>query len=496
MERAEDDEEIWTHLCRGAEFFGYYGLWQCSTTGDRLNTWGRTTSPASLSYPLLNSGGYIHILATEEKIATSQSFLASLVETYDRIREKFILAHVQQRKNNLRIILVNRYYAGTSATGQIIEELAEDLNRTGVAVSVITGSLSYENTTLLPGKNELLGGVHIYRLPATHFGRSSSLNRIMDFVFFYLFSLLWVTKTPASRYTHIMTFTDPPLIALSGLVAQRLKHWKFIYNVQDLYPDTALALGAMSEGLGYKLCSRLNAQLLHRADAIIAIGDKMAAHIRQQIGGTPHVEIIANWADAEKIKPTNESHAELRQELNIDDAFTLIYAGNMGLAQEIDVLIEVVGAFAGSTEIQFVFMGGGVRKADLKKAARQTPNVHFMEYQNKDNLCRYLALADVGIVTLAPAMEGLAIPTRTYTYLAAGLPLLTIADRDSELKKFADLKLSTHFTPDAAEEIISFLKEQIRRGRKNRRQEIRAYFISHFERRLQTGKYWELLKDL
>jgi glycosyltransferase involved in cell wall biosynthesis len=318
----------------------------------------------------------------------------------------------------------------------------------------------------------------------------------MDFVFFYLFSLLWVAKTPASRYTHIMAFTDPPLIALSGHVAQRLKGWKFIYNVQDLYPDTALALGAMSEGLLYRLCSQLNTRLLRRADAVVAIGEKMAARIRRQVSSTTRVEVIPNWADAEKIKPTGESHTELRRELHLNDAFTLIYAGNMGLAQEIDVLIEVVEAFVGSTEIQFVFMGGGVRRANLERAARDFPNVHFVEYQSKDSLSSYLDLAEMGIVTLAPAMEGLAIPTRTYAYLAAGLPLLTIAHQNSELKKFADLGLGAHFAPDAAEEIVSFLKEQIRRGRKDRREEIRTYFAAHFERRLQTGRYWDLLEEV
>jgi len=269
-----------------------------------------------------------------------------------------------------------------------------------------------------------------------------------------------------------------------------------MYNVQDLYPDTALALGAMSKGFGYRLCSRFNTQLLRQADAVIAIGEKMATHIHQQVGSTIRIEVIPNWADAEKIKPTGESHTKLRKKLHLDDVFTLIYAGNMGLAQEIDVLMEVLEAFADSTQIQFVFMGGGVRKADLENAARQTANVHFVEYQSKDSLCRYLDLADMGIVTLAPTMEGLAIPTRTYTYLAAGLPLLTIADQDSELKKFADWGLGAHFTPDAAEGIVGFLQEQIRRGREDRREEIRAYFVAHFERRLQTSKYWDLLKEV
>jgi len=496
IEMSEDENEAWDLLCLGAETFGYYGLSQYSSTGERFKTWGQSAQTSNISHPLWRSGGYIHIFAPKDKIATIQALFSPLLETYDRIREKQVLSQLQEEKNNLRIILVNRYYAGTSATGQIIEELAEDLSRSGVAVSVITSSLSYEDSTLIPGKNELLNGIHIYRLPATHFGRSSSLNRIMDFAFFYLFSLSWIAKTPASRYTHIMTFTDPPLIALSGLIAQRLKRWKFIYNVQDLYPDTALALGAMSEGALYRLFYRFNTQLLQQADAIVAISDKMASRIRLQVCSQTRIDIIPNWADAEKIKPAGKSHADLRRELHIDDVFTLVYAGNMGLAQEIDVLIEVIEAFAGSTQIQFIFMGGGVRKIDLERATRKMLNVHFVEYQNKESLSSYLELADIGIVTLAPTMEQLAIPTRTYTYLAAGLPLLVIADEDSELKKFANLGLGAHFTPAMADEIVHFLNVQIKRGRQNRRTEIRSYFIEHFERRLQTDRYWKLLKEV
>jgi glycosyltransferase involved in cell wall biosynthesis len=496
MEVAEDTSTTWNLLGRGAKAFGYYSLWQCSSAGAQLSKWGHSTAPPTKTYPLWHSGGHLHILAPRDETAASQALFSSLVETYDRTRAKLVLTHVQERKNNLRIFLVNRYYAGTSATGQIIEELAEDLSRVGVAVSVITGGLSYENPTPIPGKDELLNGVHIHRLPATHFGRSSSLNRIMDFIFFYLFSLLRIVKTPPSSYTHIMTFTDPPLIALSGRLAQRFKHWKFIYNVQDLYPDTALALGALHKGPVYRLCARLNIQLLRQADAIITIGESMTAHIRQQVYPTTRIEAIPNWCDADKVKPTGTLPSELRRQLHLEDVFTLIYAGNMGIAQEIDVLIEVIEAFANSEDIQFVFMGGGVRRSDLEIAARQTSNVHFVAYQNKDSLCRYLDLADMGIVTLAPAMEGLAIPTRTYTYLAAGLPLLIIADRDSELKKFADAGLGAHFTPDAAKKIIHFLNEQIGRGREDRREETRSYFIAHFERRLQTKKYWKLLREM
>jgi len=170
----------------------------------------------------------------------------------------------------------------------------------------------------------------------------------------------------------------------------------------------------------------------------------------------------------------------------------------MGIAQEIDVLIELVKAFKGRQDIQFLFIGGGVRRADLEEivAKYRIENVRFLNYQARTDLSPYLGLADIGIVTLSSQLEGLAIPTKTYSYLAAGIPILAIASENSELKTFAEQNLGVHFAPESIEKIIEFLDIEIKRESRCQDHLIRNYFEAHFDRPCQTQKYLALLQAL
>ena len=504
MEATTNPEENWYLLCQAAREFGYHHLIQRASTGELLKEWNEAGNATGeeCAFPLKYSGGWLLAQGLPSAIdpvhAERHAFFTALVEPFDRRLEEAILTRVNQKKNNLRVLLVNRYFSGMSATGQIIEDLAEDLTQAGAAVTILTGGLSYENPTPLPGRNESIKDIHICRVSATHFGRSTSLNRTMDFIFFYLFSLIWVLKTPANRYTHLVAFTDPPLIAVIGYIAKGLKSWKFIYGIQDLYPETALALGILKKGWFFHLCYRLNQALLRKADAIVTIGQKMSEHICTYAGSDRCIKIIPNWADGKKIQPVDRTQDSLREKLKLKDVYTAIFSGNMGIAQEIDVLIELVKAFKSRQDIQFLFMGGGVRRADLEEivAKYRIENVRFLNYQARTDLSPYLGLANIGIVALSSQLEGLAIPTKTYSYLAAGIPILAIASENSELKIFAEQNLGVHFTPESIEKIIEFLDTEIKRESRCRDHLIRNYFETHFDRPCQTQKYLALLRDL
>lgn len=499
-----DQEKRWALLCQAAGEFDYLRLVQGSSTGEPIREWGPPTGAGQMStFRLRCSGGVLSAWGKGTKSDPEpfgqSHFFAALVEVFDRRQESAVLASVSERKNSLRVLLVNRYFAGMSATGQMLSDLAEDLTQQGAAVTVLTGGLSYEAATPISGRNELTKGIHLYRVPATHFGRTNALNRAMDFVFFYLFAVGWILRTPSQRYTHIAAFTDPPLVAIAGYVAKKTKRWKFIYGIQDLYPETALALGILKAGWLFSLCDYINRVLLREADAVVAIGEKMAAHIRGIVENPNRLEVIPNWADGNKIAPAGkEAQQALAKTLNLRDVFTVIYAGNMGLAQEIDALIELLRVLKDRQDIQFLFMGGGVRRRDLAAVVEtnQITNAKFIAYQERTSLSEYLALADMGIVTLSAALEGLAIPTRTYSYLAAGLPILAIAGPTSELKIFAEQGLGVHFTPNSIAEIVDFLNAQITQGRRPADPFIRQYFSRHFDRPCRTAKYWALLCDL
>lgn len=503
LNMATNTQEAWRDLCQAAIEFDIIQLFHHSSTKIPLREWGDSTATdIVVPVPLERSGGMLHIglaYAVDGFPQTqSQILFMDLVKAYDSKLEDLALSLAGRENSSLRVVIVNRYFSGMSATGQIVEDLAEDLVATGAAITVLTGGITYDSATSIPGVNEDANGVHVYRVPPTHFGRSSWLNRLMDFVFFYIFAFSWVIKTPAERYTHIIVFTDPPLIALVGYLAKKVKGWKFVYNVQDLYPDTALALGILKEGLVLKICRYISKKLLCNADALLAIGDNMAAYIRTTCPQAAPICVIPNWADGNKIHPVKNKDKSLLQELNLKDVYTIMYAGNMGLAQEINALIELIRTFKERRDIQFIFMGGGVRRKDIEQAVADynIDNAFFIEYQPKKNLSNYLGLADLGIVTLAPTMEGLAIPTRTFSYMAAGLPIMAIAHRDSELKMLEKWGLGVLFPPDLISEATEYINQKIRTDLRSSSQHIRTHFESHCDRPLRTQKYRELLLEL
>jgi hypothetical protein len=145
-----------------------------------------------------------------------------------------------------------------------------------------------------------------------------------------------------------------------------------------------------------------------------------------------------------------------------------------------------------------LFVGGGVKLSYLEKSIVEfgLNNVHFIEYQHRNELSRYLAASDIGLVSLSPRIEGLAIPTKTHGYLAAGIPVLSIAAPDSELAKLAKLNLGVHFSAGDTGEIIAFLESEISGSGRFQSQYIRTYFEEKLDRPRRTRHYCTLLSNL
>jgi len=502
LQIAKSHQESWKLVCDVASEFGYSYIQLEASSGEIVFASRDASIPAqdALRIPLPLSGGTLCMRTDSPSDWVDEqarfSHFQLVVDEFDRWRAHKLQVHISERSNPNKVLIVNRYYGGMAATGQLVEELAEDLHRAGIDVTVLTGDLSYGSHVQLHGKNEIINGIHIRRISSTQFGRSTSFNRIMDFAFFYLFSLEWALKTKSKQYTHILTFTDPPLIAAVGLVTKKMKDWKFIYCVQDLYPDTALALDIMRPGVIFHSFHKLNQLLLRNADAIVSISQSMHSNILDQIKPQNTVQQIANWSDGNKIAPIDD--LSLRGELKLRNIYTVLFAGNMGIAQGVHTLVELIKACKDWNHIQFLFVGGGVLSDQIANAIAEHSigNAKMMDYQRKNDLKRLMAICDIGVVSLSPAMEGLALPSKTYTYLAAGLPILSIGAENSDLKGYAQQGLGVHFTPDELENIVNFLDTEARNGSRFTRADIRKTFEENFTRSIQTEQYISLIKNL
>jgi len=183
------------------------------------------------------------------------------------------------------------------------------------------------------------------------------------------------------------------------------------------------------------LLRKLRNWSLRVANVNVAIGSRMAKLLVEE-GATPQsIAVIHNWADPALITPTPRADNALRQAWALTDRFVVGYSGNLGRAHEFDTMLGAAEILAADPSISFLFIGGGHGNGQLREATatRGLSNVQFRPYQPQSMLAQSLAVPDVHLVSLLPAMEGLIVPSKIYGIAAAGRPCIFIGDASGEL---------------------------------------------------------------
>lgn len=314
-------------------------------------------------------------------------------------------------------------------------DLAESLVEKGIGVTAIAGRGRYEGGGRLTTTEEYKG-VRIERAWATSFGKGTLARRLADYLSFYIGATWTLLRQP--RHDLVMALTTPPLIGLVALLVARLRRMCFVAVVQDLYPDIAVALGALrAESLMTRGLERLSRFMLRNADRVIVLSECMRKRVVAKIGSErePRIDIIHNWADGETIKPLVDEENPFRVAHGFDDAFIVTFSGNWGLVNEFQTVLEAARMLRDRSDILFLFIGNGARANEIHSFCRahDLPNVRLLPYQPQELLRYSLAAANVSLITLAPGLAGLSVPSKTYGLMAVGSPLLFVGDEASEI---------------------------------------------------------------
>ncbi len=291
---------------------------------------------------------------------------------------------------------------------------------------VITSRFHYHGGQMLPAQ-ETLNGVDVRRVWTLGLGRSNLALRALEFLTFYVSAFVCLIVT-LRRGDVALVKTDPPLIAVPALLAARLKGARHINWTQDLFPETAEALGVSRAGGGLGAMLRSLRNLTLRSADLNAVLDPAMAN-RVRACGVPDAKIIIleNWADV-RIRTVPHAHSALRQRLGLDGKFVIGYSGNLGRAHLPDEVGRLVLMTQAMPNLVWLFIGGGVGMQALKARFIHAPNVHFLPYQPQDHLSESLSAPDVHLVTLDPACEGLVFPSKLYGVASAGRPVIFLGD--------------------------------------------------------------------
>ena len=332
----------------------------------------------------------------------------------------------------LRVCYFNRsYWPDTGATGQLLTELAEDLVRLhGMSVTVVTGYPGRHEGAALPA-SETRNGVRIVRAVGTTLSPRSFVGRATNYLTYFV-SALWIAvRLPKQDVT--VALTDPPIIGLAAIAA-RPRH-AMVFFCQDIFPEVASLLEDFRSRTVNALLEHLNRYLVRRATRIIALGDTMASRLIHGKGADPaKITIIHNWADTSAIVPSPK-HNPFAIEHGLADRFVLLHAGNLGMGQNLDVVIEAAALLRDRDDITILFIGDGNRKPALEAKVRDRglANVRFLPFQPREQLRWTYASSDVCLVSLKPGLAGYIVPSKVYPILAAGRPFIAAVDKVSEV---------------------------------------------------------------
>lgn len=393
------------------------------------------------------------------------------------------------------VLLLNQYFVPDIApTGQLLGELAEDLVEAGMDVTVIAGSGRYAGGARLRPREEWRG-VHIRRVRCTSLGRASAARRLTDYATYFIPVAAQVISMRSPDV--VVCLSTPPLLAMLGLIARR-RGARFVYKVEDLYPDVAFALGALRErSVVGRTLAGLSRAILARTDAVVALDGAMAETLHAR--GARRVEVIPNWADGERLRPDPEAGERFRREEGLGDRFVVLYAGNLGRAHRFDAVLQAARTLVvREPRVLFLFVGDGERLAEVRAASLDSANVKLMPYQPAARLNALFNAADIHLVTLRDEAAGLLVPSKYASALAAGKPVLLVGGAASPMAaeiEGGELGFSCgHDAQRIATAVLAACGDPVRVRRQG--EHARCVFTTRYDRKMATGQWADLLGGL
>jgi colanic acid biosynthesis glycosyl transferase WcaI len=327
-----------------------------------------------------------------------------------------------------RLLVFNQYYwPGVEATANLLTdlccELAQDFD-----VTVVTGMVRSANA---PAGRDVRDGVEIIRVRSTAFDRRRLGLRALNYVTYLVRSL--AAGARCARPDIVLSMTDPPVIGDVALLVARRFRVPLVVVSQDVFPETAVALGRLQSRSVVLLLRALVGYYLRRADRIVAIGETMRARLEAKGADPDRISVIPNWVDTSAIEPAARDNA-WAQRHGLDRGFVVMHSGNVGHAQDIDSLIRATALLGDLDDLTVAIVGGGARYAELVELAKglEADRVRFFPYQPRDVLSQLLSSADVHVVGLASGLAGYVVPSRLYGILSVARPVIVAADAESE----------------------------------------------------------------
>jgi glycosyltransferase involved in cell wall biosynthesis len=294
--------------------------------------------------------------------------------------------------------------------------------------------------------------------------------------------------------------TDPPVVAIVALVAARRSRASLVVISQDVFPEIAVLLHRIENGLVVSLLRVTSRAYLKRADRVVAIGETMRRRLEAKGAVAERLRVIPNWVDTKFLEEKPREN-DWSREVGLTHQFVVMHSGNIGFAQDLETLVRSATFLRDLDDLAIAIVGDGARRAELMALADllELDHVRFHHYQPRDALPYSLSSAHVHVVGLAPGLAGYVVPSRLYGVLAVGRPVIAAADADSETAELVGRIGCGVVVPPGRPELLAATIRRAHDGEYDLEEmgrRARAYAVAEADRSVAVERYRELLAEL
>ena len=369
------------------------------------------------------------------------------------------------------MVLCPHFAPDLAPTGVVMTRIVSELAARGHELHVVTALPWYRNHAIEPG-----WGGRLWRTEKTEWGsiirvhpfpgksKSNLLRRALGFLAFsYAVGIRSVHADGLPfKVDGVLAMSPPLTLGLTGWFTKIIRRAPLVFNIQDVFPDAAIQTGAISNKKIIATAKWLERMSYQRSDAVVLLSQDLRTNIANKIDKKFHqrLHVIPNFVDTHAITPLDRMTA-YRSELGIGDQLVVMYAGNVGFSQSLNLVVDAAAKFP---DIAFVINGDGAARKKLEEDCTQLTNVFFGDYQPIERLSEVLATGDIHVVPLRAGLASVSVPSKSYSILAAGRPMLAAIDLGTEIPNMLQQSgAGVAVEPDSSTAFIEALSQLVSR---------------------------------
>ncbi|HII4436638.1 glycosyltransferase family 4 protein [Clostridium perfringens] len=364
-----------------------------------------------------------------------------------------------------RLLVFSAYYEPEIASSlYLASNLYEDFSRNGWKVDLFVpiptrgvddATRKYYKSHKIENKENLT----IHRVSLMREGKGT-IGRAFRYI---LMNIIFIYKGLTTKADAIFVQSTPPTQGAMAAIIKKIKKIPFVYNLQDIFPDSMITMGMITKKSAIYKFGRIIENFTYKnADKIIVISNDMKENLIKKGVLDDKISVISNWIETDIVKPIKKSENYMYDKFNLNpNDFHVVYAGNLGHAQNIEVIINAAKFLEGYKKIKFVIFGKGNQEEKYKNMASKLKceNIVFLPIQPYDKVSYVYSLADASIVSCKKGFGGSAMPSKTWSIMATGTPVLASFDEGTDMEKIISLNnLGLFSNADDVNKLVNNIK--------------------------------------